>query len=307
MNKGNAKNKIAVKRLISAVMATAFLCCFGCAKPEEDTGAEDPGIFTDTGYITLKHVEDEGTKISFEPVASEEEDEPSEAEPAYTHVVNAEEVNLRSGSSTSYDIVVKLNKGTAVTVYSTENGWHRVKTADGKVGFISADFVSTTAGGFSYGTVSARGVKLRTGPSTSYDKIAELDKGTELIIYALENGWYKVKTDTGAEGHISADFVSTATDADGEEDEEGTSEPTEKPSKTDSSKDDEKAESTPKPTEKPKKKVNTPYAKKYTKVKVNYVDADPITFSTSTMSGDGVSQSMFAKNAITVVNIWTRT
>ena len=303
MNKRENRKRIAIKRILPAAMAAAFLCCSGCAKPEESPGIE--ASLPDKGYITLTAVVDESTEVRFEPVPSDEIKTPEPEQIPPTHIVNAQDVKLRKGRGTSHDIIAKLDKGTGVTVYSSEDGWHWVKTAAGDVGYISAEYVSTTANGISYGIVSKQGVNLRKGPGTGYDSLGELDKGTELTIYSLNNGWYEVKT-TAGEGHISAEFVSETVD-DEEEEANEPSESADKPKKTESPKDDEKTESTPKPTEKPKKKVNTPYSKKYTKVKVNYVDSDPIKFETSTMSGDGVSQSMFAKNAITVVNIWTRT
>lgn len=301
------KSRIVKKHILPAVMAAAFLCCSGCAKPEESPVTEmpDPEL-PDKGYITLTAVVDENTMVSFELTEPEETEPPEADNITHTHIVNAQDVKLRKGRGTSHDIITKLDEGTEVTVYSSEGGWHKVKTADGAEGYISAEYVSTTANGISYGIVNKQGVNLRKGPGTEHDSLGELSKGTELTVYSLNNGWYKVKSAAG-EGYISAEFVSTANDFANEEAAAETSESDDEPKKTESSKDDEKTEATPKPTEKPKKKANTPYSKNYTKVKVNFVDSDPISFATSTMSGGGVSQSMFAKNAITVVNIWTRT
>ena len=58
--------------------------------------------------------------------------------------VNASNVNLRSGPSTSYSVVTTLSTGDLLTLVSTqpENGWYQVKTEDGKTGFIYADYVT---------------------------------------------------------------------------------------------------------------------------------------------------------------------
>lgn len=70
-------------------------------------------------------------------------------------------------------------------------------------------------------------------------------------------------------------------------------------------KEQEKAE--PTPTPKPSKK-KTPYAGKYEKVSLSYESSsDGIKFETTTLSGDAVSENLFAKNSITMINIWTQT
>ena len=77
----------------------------------------------------------------------------------------------------------------------------------------------------------------------------------------------------------------------------------EKKDKEDKEKEESKAESTPKPSGK-----KTPYANKYQKVSIDYeASSDGITFETTTLDGDAVSQSLFGRNTITMVNIWTQT
>lgn len=99
---------------------------------------------------------------------------------------------------------------------------------------------------------------------------------------------------------------------------EATPEPTKKPKKTpkpdkeekedkkdkeDKEKEEKKAEATPKPSGK-----KTPYASKYQKVSLAYESSsDGIKFETTTLDGDAVSQSLFGRNKITMVNIWTQT
>lgn len=58
--------------------------------------------------------------------------------------VNASNVNLRSGPSTSHSIVATLNSGDLLTLVNIqpENGWYQVKTSNGKSGYIYADYVT---------------------------------------------------------------------------------------------------------------------------------------------------------------------
>ena len=71
-------------------------------------------------------------------------------EPTKSMIRNAEDgelitggVNMRKGPSTKYDKVASnLKKGTALTVYTEDNGWYFVKVnSTGKYGYISGEFV----------------------------------------------------------------------------------------------------------------------------------------------------------------------
>ncbi len=58
--------------------------------------------------------------------------------------INATDVNLRSGPSTSDKVVATLNTGDLLTLVKTEpeNNWYQVKTQDGKAGYVYADYVT---------------------------------------------------------------------------------------------------------------------------------------------------------------------
>ena len=95
-----------------------------------------------------------------------------------------------------------------------------------------------------------------------------------------------------------------------------TPEPTNKPKKTPEpekeekedkdDKDDKKNE--PTPTPKPKGVGKTPYSNKYDKVKLKFESSsEGITFQTTTLDGEAVSDSLFSRNGITMINIWTQT
>jgi len=48
------------------------------------------------------------------------------------------------------------------------------------------------------------GLNFRTGPSREADLIQGLDRGTQLTHLGTEDGWYKVRTNDGTEGYVSA-------------------------------------------------------------------------------------------------------
>ena len=83
---------------------------------------------------------------------------------------------------------------------------------------------------------------------------------------------------------------------------------TPKPEKEDKEDKDDKDEKKEEPTPKPKGVGKTPYSNKYEKVKLSYESSsNGVTFETTTLDGEAVSESLFARNGITMVNIWTQT
>lgn len=58
-----------------------------------------------------------------------------------TGTVTGSGVNVRAGPGTQYSILTQLEMGTQVTVLGVEEGWARVRLADGREGYISTQFV----------------------------------------------------------------------------------------------------------------------------------------------------------------------
>ena len=82
-------------------------------------------------------------------------------------------VNVRTGASTKYRKIGKLSKGKKVNLYTTKNGWYKIKF-NGKYGWVSKSSNSikgykvkkslkVRAVAYSSGTHTALGTKLRYG------------------------------------------------------------------------------------------------------------------------------------------------
>lgn len=52
-------------------------------------------------------------------------------------------LNMRSGPGTDYSKVTSLNDGAVVTIVGIDNGWYKVKTSGGSVGYVSSDYMVT--------------------------------------------------------------------------------------------------------------------------------------------------------------------
>ena len=79
----------------------------------------------------------------------------------------------------------------------------------------------TSTGGSTTGTVAANttgtivnagnGLNVRSGPGSSYDKIASIKNGNKVIILEDDgSGWYKVDIGGGVTGYVSRDYVSVS-------------------------------------------------------------------------------------------------
>lgn len=147
------------------------------------------------------------------------------ARPVTTRYVTAASLNLRASATTSSAVVARLPKGTKLSVASTSGGWLKV-TANGRTGWVSAQYTSTSApaapakpapakptptpappkAATSY--VTASSLNLRAGASTSSKILARLPRGTVVKHAApASKGWVKV-TAAGRTGFVSTAYLS---------------------------------------------------------------------------------------------------
>ena len=129
--------------------------------------------------------------------------------------VTADALNVRSGPSTSYGITTKLYKGDKVEILETSNGWHKIKASNGKIGWVSGDYIKVSSGSTSQpststtkATVTATSLNVRSGAGTSYSVITKLPKGTVVdVLESASNGWKKIKTSNGTTGWVSGSYL----------------------------------------------------------------------------------------------------
>lgn len=137
----------------------------------------------------------------------------SQKDNATSGTVNGDDVNLRGGPSTGYVSLGKCNKGDTVTIYGTESGFTFVKTADGKLGYISSKYVTAAELGDApsdtvTGKVTASEVALREGPSKESKANGNLTEGAVVYIYFKTGDFYYVEVAaTGKKYYVFAQYV----------------------------------------------------------------------------------------------------
>lgn len=117
-------------------------------------------------------------------------------------------VRMRSDASTSSEILKTMEKGTAVSLLETLDGWHRI-AYDGVSGYVSADYLTVDQDGAftAAGRVNSSGVCVRSGPGTDCEIAATAEKDAPVTVNGFEGGWYKVTCQYGTTGYIRSDFL----------------------------------------------------------------------------------------------------
>jgi peptidoglycan hydrolase-like amidase/uncharacterized protein YgiM (DUF1202 family) len=142
-------------------------------------------------------------------------------------------VNLRKTASTNASALETLAEGTVLTLLGMTGEWYYVTTPSGKTGYVRHDYVLLTGSNvIAQGVISGSAVNYRTGPGTSYAAIGQLSLDTQLGIYGMVDGWYKIKAmTTGTDGFVSKSYVTLTQEiASGTTPSSGTSAPTATPS-----------------------------------------------------------------------------
>ncbi len=98
-------------------------------------------------------------------------------------------VNLRSGPTTSHEILFQLPAGYPLKVLEREKKWLKVSDYENDKGWIYASLVSSTP----YVIVKADEGNVRSGPGTNHDKIGKVVRDVILMKIGTEGNWFQVR------------------------------------------------------------------------------------------------------------------
>ena len=122
--------------------------------------------------------------------------------------VNASSLRLRSEPDYSSETLAYAPRNDCVAVISKTGQWYKVNY-NLQVGYMHEDYLKVLTrenAELGYGEVTGSGVNLRSGPSTSYGKVATVSTGDKCYILGLNNGWYKVIYNS-ATCYIRSDYL----------------------------------------------------------------------------------------------------
>ena len=191
-----------------------------------------------TGFVSKQYLNINNSKAGEKATASPRatETKPTEAFTSITAngTVNTDGLNMRKEASTSSDSLLKLQKGTTVSISAQSKSFYKIKY-NGMTGYVAKQYVNIvkstatpksdkktatpspkkteTAAIEKFETYTATGktntsgLNLRKEASTSSKSLAVLNSGTYLNVIAQSRNFYKVKVDS-ITGYIAKQYVS---------------------------------------------------------------------------------------------------
>lgn len=108
--------------------------------------------------------------------------------------VNASSLRLRSEPDGNSGTLTYAPRNDCVVVIEKTGDWYKVNY-NLQTGYMHASYLSVLTkenAELGYGEVTGSGVNLRSGPATSYGKVATANSGDKCYILGLNEGWYKV-------------------------------------------------------------------------------------------------------------------
>lgn len=153
--------------------------------------------------------------LSFTAVASAE-----------TKMYATDAVNVRSGPSTGYYIVGRLEKNDMVMATGrVYDGWYEIQWGSYGYAYVAGNYLSYSKYEPGYCYPNNRGVTLkvcpdcgdtyysttalnvRRGPSTKYSIVGSLNRGQKCTVVGKSGNWYKLLTADGSNAYASAKYL----------------------------------------------------------------------------------------------------
>lgn len=132
---------------------------------------------------------------------------------------NAEDLRIRSGPGTSFQVTGTFDKGKKASFVQQNANWVEI-SFNGKRGWVSSQFVtiskktqtaSPSPSGTKTGKVKATSLNVRNKPSTSASTIGSLKKHASVSITGTDGEWLEIRFN-GQRGWVHSDFISTETE-----------------------------------------------------------------------------------------------
>ena len=139
----------------------------------------------------------------------------------YATVISFDVLHLRDYPGTEGDIIGRYRRGTKVEVLNSSNKlWVRVRTPDGKVGYMYREYLSTftktDTGSAGNGQTEATGyryiksgigpVNFRKNPDTNSMLINQIDGGTRVKLLSTGAVWCRIMYN-GQKGRIKTKYL----------------------------------------------------------------------------------------------------
>lgn len=130
--------------------------------------------------------------------------------PAFAEMVSirGENVNMRSGPGTKYEVLWKIGQGFPLEVTQTSGSWYKVRDFEGSVGWVSKSVTTKTP----HAVVQAnkgsnKNINIRSTPGTRGSIVATATYGVVFKVLSKKNNWVQVQHANGVKGWIRQDLL----------------------------------------------------------------------------------------------------
>ncbi|PLX18878.1 MAG: hypothetical protein C0601_03470 [Candidatus Muiribacterium halophilum] len=179
-----------------------------------------------TGYChhnLINIIQDDHTDEPDQPGDDDDDDDT----PVPMGRISASAVNIRTGPSTNYRIIVTLHRGDVVELLSTDSNWYKIKLSDNQEGYCFNTLIEVISEPNNDGDdddsdqpsdngdtddkveayINVSGANVRSGPGTNNTKIATLSRGQMVQVLNDENDWSEVIIPDGRKGYIFSSLL----------------------------------------------------------------------------------------------------
>ena len=127
---------------------------------------------------------------------------------ATVRYANGGYVNLRSGPSLDYSVVMRVTSGTQIEILNDSYEWNYVRVGSSSIcGYMHDSLISRDVTTDAVTTRNGGKVNVRSGPGSGFSSIGRLASGTRVNVLLKGNGWYRISAD-GLEGYMSTQYLS---------------------------------------------------------------------------------------------------
>ncbi len=111
--------------------------------------------------------------------------------------------NIRSGPGTKYDILWKIGKYHPLNILEKSGSWYHFKDFEGDEGWVHRSLIQKIPAVIT----RINECNIRSGPSTSYKILFEVEKGIPFKILKRKINWIRIEHSDGDKGWIHKSLV----------------------------------------------------------------------------------------------------
>lgn len=130
-----------------------------------------------------------------------------------TITISSAWLRVRGSNTTKSAELGRVNNNENYSVLDEKNGWYKIATAEGVTGWVSGAYVkvktesASVSSGLSDIVINTPYLRIRSINSTGGKMLGIVKKGAVYSVIEENNGWYKIKTNSGVIGWVLGSYT----------------------------------------------------------------------------------------------------